>query len=150
MGFPKAEKLAAARPVNGLLKFEQGDFTRLVRVIARQAAREAFGLFSDVLEKRAIQAGLSCNPNRPEIGRQNSVLKTHPSPEQAERFLSVAEVALRLDVSEKTVRRMIKRGDLRAQRVGRLIRVAERDLADCLGNPSTNAIVRKNTNVNPR
>jgi len=47
--------------------------------------------------------------------------------------LSVAEVAVRLDVSPKTVRRMIDRGDLRAHRIGRLVRVGERSLADYLG-----------------
>jgi excisionase family DNA binding protein len=113
----------------------EDDFTRLVRVIARQAAKEAFNLFRDVLETRSIQVGLPCNPTKLGIGPENTATKTDPSPEQTERFLSVAEVAVRLGVSEKTVRRMIYRGGLRAHRVGRLIRVSECSLADCLGNP---------------
>jgi hypothetical protein len=56
MGFPKAKKPAAARSVNALPKSE-GDFTRLVRVIARQVAKEAFGVFMDTLEARSIQGG---------------------------------------------------------------------------------------------
>jgi excisionase family DNA binding protein len=114
---------------------DEDDFTRLVRVIARQAAKEAFSLFRDALESRSIQVGLPCNPAILETGPENTATKTDPSTEQAERFLSIAAVAVRLGVSEKTVRRMIKRGGLRAHRVGRLIRVAEHSLADCLGNP---------------
>jgi excisionase family DNA binding protein len=113
----------------------EDDFTRLVRAIARQAAKEAFSLFRDALEARSLQGGLPCNPTKLEIWPENTATQTDPSPQQAGRFLSIAEVAVRLDVSEKTVRRMIERGDLRAHRVGRLIRVAERSLADCLGNP---------------
>jgi excisionase family DNA binding protein len=113
----------------------EDDFARLVRVIARQAAKEAFSLFRDALETRSIQGGLPCNPAKREIRPENTATKTDPSPEQAGRLLSVAEVAVRLSVSEKTVRRMINRDGLRAHRVGRLVRVAERDLADYLGNP---------------
>jgi excisionase family DNA binding protein len=110
----------------------EDDFTRLVRVIARQAAREAFKVFGDALETRSTQVGLLSNPAEPESRPENTATKTRPSPESGERFLSVAEVAVTLGVSGKTVRRMIKRGDLRAHRVGRLVRVAERSLADCL------------------
>ena len=53
-------------------------------------------------------------------------------PEPEERFLSVAEVAKRLGVSEKTVRRKIASGDLPAHRVGKLLRVSERILTACL------------------
>ena len=35
-------------------------------------------------------------------------------------------IARRLDVSEKTVRRLIARGELQAYRIGRQIRVSER------------------------
>jgi excisionase family DNA binding protein len=113
----------------------EDDFTRLVRVIARQAAKEAFSLFRDALETRSIQVGLPCIPTKLETGPENTATTTDPSPEQAERFLSIAEVAVRLSVSEKTVRRMINKGGLRAHRVGRLIRVSERSLANCLGDP---------------
>jgi excisionase family DNA binding protein len=110
----------------------EDDFTRLVRVIARQAAQEAFSRFRDALETLST-VGPPCNPPKLEIRSEDTATKTDPSPEPEERFLSVAEVAMRLGVSRKTVRRMIKRGDLRAHRVGRLVRVAERRLADCLG-----------------
>jgi hypothetical protein len=36
----------------------EDDFTRLVRVIARQAAKEAFSLFRDALETRSIRREL--------------------------------------------------------------------------------------------
>jgi excisionase family DNA binding protein len=52
--------------------------------------------------------------------------KAAPSPEPGERLLSVAEVAVRLHVSEKTVRRKIATFDLPAVRVGTLIRVSDR------------------------
>jgi excisionase family DNA binding protein len=48
------------------------------------------------------------------------------------RLLSVFEVADRLGVSVKTVRRMAARGDLPAHRIGRLLRVSEEDLGALL------------------
>ena len=45
------------------------------------------------------------------------------------RLLSVAMVATCLGVSTKTVRRLIKDGQLPSHRVGRLIRISETDLA---------------------
>ncbi|WP_165585271.1 helix-turn-helix domain-containing protein [Roseococcus sp. SYP-B2431] len=45
------------------------------------------------------------------------------------RLLSIATVADLTDLSTKTVRRMITRGDLRVIRVGRQIRVSEDDLS---------------------
>jgi excisionase family DNA binding protein len=48
------------------------------------------------------------------------------------RLLSVATVANHLGVSTKTVRRLIKDGQLPSLRVGRQIRMSERDLADFL------------------
>jgi excisionase family DNA binding protein len=110
----------------------EDDLTRLVRLIARQAAKEAFKVFTDAFETRSIQVGLPSNPPELKIRPEKTATKTDPSLEPGERFLSVAEVAVRLGVSGKTVRRMIERGDLRAHRVGRLVRVAERSLADCL------------------
>jgi excisionase family DNA binding protein len=44
-------------------------------------------------------------------------------------LLSVVVVAERLDVSTKTVRRLIASGNLRAHHVGRQVRVSEEDLA---------------------
>jgi len=52
--------------------------------------------------------------------------RTRPS--DALRFFTIAEVAERLGVSERTVRRWIRRGDLVAHRIGAVVRVAERDL----------------------
>jgi excisionase family DNA binding protein len=47
---------------------------------------------------------------------------------QPSRFLSVADVALLLDVSQKTVRIWIKKQQLPHHRLGGLIRIAEDDL----------------------
>jgi excisionase family DNA binding protein len=44
-------------------------------------------------------------------------------------LLSVDAVAERLDVSTKTVRRLIASGNLRAHHVGRKVRVSQEDLA---------------------
>jgi excisionase family DNA binding protein len=44
-------------------------------------------------------------------------------------LLSVAEIADRLKLSEKTVRRWIERGDLPAHHLGRAVRISEDDLA---------------------
>jgi excisionase family DNA binding protein len=43
--------------------------------------------------------------------------------------MSVATVALQLDVSEKTVRRFIDDGELPVHRIGRQVRISEPDLA---------------------
>jgi excisionase family DNA binding protein len=111
----------------------EDDLTRLIRTIARQAAREAFNLVRDAFETPLAPAGSPCGPPELEKRPDNTATKTNASPEPGERFLSVAEVAVRLDVSPKTVRRMIDRGDLPAHRIGRLVRVGERSLAGCLG-----------------
>jgi excisionase family DNA binding protein len=44
--------------------------------------------------------------------------------------LDLKTIAARLDVSVKTVRRKIERGEIAYRWVGRLIRVSERDYAD--------------------
>lgn len=49
--------------------------------------------------------------------------------QQRGRLLSIPEAADQLGVSEKTIRRNIQRGDLVAHRIGRLLRIAEGDLA---------------------
>jgi excisionase family DNA binding protein len=43
-------------------------------------------------------------------------------------LLDIPAVARRLDVCDKTVRRLIARGELRAHRIGRLLRVSEEEL----------------------
>ena len=45
-------------------------------------------------------------------------------------LLALDAVATRLDVSIKTVRRIIDRGELPVHRVGRLLRISEADLAE--------------------
>lgn len=47
-------------------------------------------------------------------------------------LLDIQAVARRLDVSPKTVRRMIARGELPVHRIGRLIRISPQDLDACL------------------
>jgi excisionase family DNA binding protein len=44
------------------------------------------------------------------------------------RFITIAEVAERLDVSTRTVRRWIKSGDLLVHRFGVVVRIAKGDL----------------------
>jgi excisionase family DNA binding protein len=89
---------------------------------------------SGTLSKRPWpQLGRRAVPPELENQPDNTATKANASPEPGERFLKVAEVAVRLDVSPKTVRRMIDRGDLRAHRIGRLVRVGERSLANYLG-----------------
>ncbi len=51
------------------------------------------------------------------------------STRQPARLLSVPEAADQLGISEKGVRRAVTRGDLVAHRIGRLLRIAEDDLA---------------------
>jgi excisionase family DNA binding protein len=45
-------------------------------------------------------------------------------------FLTLQRVADILAVSDKTVRRLIARGDLPRHKVGRQVRISERDLRD--------------------
>jgi excisionase family DNA binding protein len=46
----------------------------------------------------------------------------------ASRLFSIAKVALFLDVSQKTVRRLIEAGDLPVHDVGRQLRISDTDL----------------------
>lgn len=95
----------------------EDDLTRLVRLIARQAAQEALKSFRD---------GLAASASHPEAVPE----PPFRSPEPEERWLSVDAVAERLGVSEKWVRRKIASGELPAHRVGRLLRIGERGLAE--------------------
>jgi len=54
-------------------------------------------------------------------------MTTRPNPIPL--FLAVGEIAERLRVSTKTVRRWIERGELRAHRLGRQLRVSDQDLS---------------------
>jgi excisionase family DNA binding protein len=106
----------------------EDDLTRLIRIIARQAAQEAFSVFRDALGAR----GISDPPllGRLELQHAPEGLAAQESgpPQPGERFLSVAEVSKKLGVSQKTVRRKIASGDWPAHRVGKLVRVNERVL----------------------
>jgi excisionase family DNA binding protein len=101
---------------------------RLIRTIARQAAREAFSVFRDALDARPVKDPPQLDRSKLEHGQEGHPGKQCAAPEPEERFLSVAEVAKRLGVSEKTVRRKIASGDWPAHRLGRLLRVSERIL----------------------
>ena len=48
--------------------------------------------------------------------------KTHPK--ETRRFYTVSEIAERLHLSTRTIRRLIERGELDAYRIGRLIRIS--------------------------
>jgi excisionase family DNA binding protein len=109
------------------------ELSRLVKTIARQAAREAFRAFMEALESGADYAATPSNTStRPEQAPRGTAGNADRPFEPEQRFLSVAEVAEKLDVSEKWVRRKIAMGDLPAHRVGRLLRVGDRTLASFL------------------
>jgi excisionase family DNA binding protein len=106
-------------------------------LIARQ---EALRVFRGVVETRAADPGaalLSDLSIRPENRPEAVASEAGPSHESGERFLSVAEVAKRLDVSEKTVRREITRGHFPVHRVGKVIRVSERVLPAYVTGPGS-------------
>jgi excisionase family DNA binding protein len=111
---------------------DEDDLTRLIRIIARQAAREAFSVFRDALDVTAFRDLPLLDRSKQEHAQEGHAGKERAPPEPGERFLSVAEVAKRLGVSEKTVRRRIASGDWPAHRVGQLIRVSERILTTYL------------------
>jgi len=54
------------------------------------------------------------------------------TPDQPSTLHSIPAVAKRLGVSEKSVRRYIERGELRAYRIGGQIRIGEEDLQNFL------------------
>ena len=55
-------------------------------------------------------------------------MSKQPDLEVNMKFISVKQYAKRMQVSEKMVRRMLERGELRSKRVGRLIRIPESEL----------------------
>jgi hypothetical protein len=81
-------------------------------MIARQAAREAFSVFKDAFDARAVGDSPLLDPSKLERAQQGHAGKKWAPSEPGERFLSVAEVAKRLGVSEKTVRRKIASGSI--------------------------------------
>jgi len=52
----------------------------------------------------------------------------HEAKQRTKRLLTVEEVAKRLSVALRTVRRLIDRGELPAHRIGRMVRISEDDL----------------------
>jgi excisionase family DNA binding protein len=112
------------------------DLTRLVRLIARQAAEEAFKIFRDEFKASFAQAGPPVDLQDKMEAAPDGFAKAVPSRGGAERFLSVIEVAVKLGVSSKTVRRMINRGELPVHRVGKLLRVGEHALCARLAEES--------------
>jgi excisionase family DNA binding protein len=55
-------------------------------------------------------------------------MSTHLHEPQPPQLFSIGAVAVRLDVSRDTVRRLIARGDLAAIRIGGVVRVSADDL----------------------
>jgi excisionase family DNA binding protein len=110
----------------------EDSLTRLIRIIARQAAREAFSVFREALDAEAVRPLPMLHPTNREHPQEVPVGKEWAPPEPGERFLSVAEAATRLGVSEKTVRRKIASEDWPAHRVGKLLRVSDRILTASL------------------
>lgn len=51
-----------------------------------------------------------------------------PQSRATPRLLNVDDVADQADLSSKTIRRMIARGELRVHRIGRSLRISETDL----------------------
>jgi excisionase family DNA binding protein len=106
------------------------DLTRLVRLIAQQAAQEAIRAFVEALERPlgpdGPLSGAAILHRACAEGMTSGAGPTNPS---NERFFSVDEVADRLGVSPKSVRRKIDKGELTAHRMGRLLRIGERSLA---------------------
>ncbi len=126
----KRRPIAANRPTGKAVC--EDDLTRLVRLIARQ---EALRVFRGALEMPTADAGPAplSDPSMQSETRSEAVPgEADPSPRPGERFLSVAEVAKQLGVSEKMVRRKIASGDWPAHRVGKLLRVSERTLTASL------------------
>ena len=59
-------------------------------------------------------------------------IKACTEPQRPFRLYTVTETAEQLSSSEKTVRRLIERGELRVRRIGRSVRIAHEDLAGFL------------------
>jgi excisionase family DNA binding protein len=107
----------------------EDDLIRLVRILAREAAQEAFAVFMDARKGHSSQAPPLPNRSRLTDHRSDgSTMNKSPSPASDERSLSVQEAAARAGVSQKTIRRRIKSGELPALRFGKLYRIRESDL----------------------
>jgi len=103
---------------------------RLLRTIARQAAQEAFNALRDSQQASpALGEPQQDSSAQPGAGIEETTSNADQPRGSGEQFFSVTAVAKTLKVSEKTVRRKIAGGELPANRMGRLLRVGERDLA---------------------
>ena len=56
---------------------------------------------------------------------------SHSTPKPPKAYFTVAEIAKRWRSSERTVRRLIKRGDLIVHRFGTAVRISSEDLESC-------------------
>jgi len=92
-------------------------------------------VFRDALEAGAVKEPPLLDGPKLEQAQNGHTVKECAPPDPGERFLSVVEVAKRLGVAEKTVRRKIASGDLPAHRVGKLVRVGESSLTAYLTLP---------------
>lgn len=110
----------------------EDDLTQFVRTIARQAAREAFKALLEAQGSSGPGRAWSDPPIQPEVGTAGTTSDAGQPAGSDGQFHSVAAVAKKLDVSEKTVRRKIEKGELSAVRVGKLLRVSEQGLAGYL------------------
>ena len=96
---------------------------RLVRAAARRVSRGPAKLGRrGAAEIYAI--------SRPERARGAAMSRSNsPGPQRDHgQLLDVPAVARRLHVSDKTVRRLIARGELHAHRIGRQLRISEEEL----------------------
>lgn len=103
------------------------DLVHLVRMIARQAAREAFEVYKSALSDHGVvpTCGRREKARHGPRAKAESISSSSASDEE---FLSVRQAAKRLNVSEKKIRRMIQAGELRAHRFGKLFRIRQLDL----------------------
>ena len=62
------------------------------------------------------------------LRHDEQTMTKHRPPPPGPRLLRIRAAAAALRVSEKTVRRLIERGELRPHRIGRALRVSEEDL----------------------
>lgn len=111
----------------------QEDLTLLVKMIAREAAREALSAFTEAL---TVPTCPGVAPRGPMIQKEARTAEESDAGKPIgsdERYFSVAQVAVRLAVSQKWVRRRIASGELPALRAGKLVRVGERALTACVG-----------------
>ena len=80
------------------------------------------GVFDPMKSQRLVEQHCAAGPVERDGRESNGARKTSP-------LLNIQATARRLGVCEKTVRRLIERGELCAHKVGRQHRISEDDLA---------------------